>query len=127
MQNDALQETLASVKEELRLQREHSAGRHKSFTTQNARMEESAVAAERRADAAEKRALELDKQIVELTAALTAMMEDSVIKNLQSQIVKAKKERDDTKASDKQNRVERYGSTSHRLKKLTIPIPSGNR
>lgn len=116
-QNDKLNAQLDGVREELRLQREQSAERHRGLTAQLNRMEERAVAAEKRADAAEKRAetesmarMESDKRAAELTAALTAALNGSVLKGMQEKAAKAEKERDDAKASDKQNRAERYGS-----------------
>lgn len=108
--NDQLKIQMAGLQEELRLQREQSGEQHRILTSQLYRMEERAVAAEQRADAAEKR-------IAELTAALTAALNVTVLKDLKAQVAKAEKERDDAKASDKQNRAERYGSTSQRLKK----------
>lgn len=123
-QNDKLNAQLDGVREELRLQREQSAERHRGLTAQLNRMEERAVAAEKRADAAEKRAetesmarMESDKRAAELTAALTAALNGSVLKGMQEKVAKAEKERDDAKASDKQNRAERHGSTSQRLRK----------
>lgn len=66
----------------------------------------------------EERAIAADKRIAELTAALTAtMMDGSVIKDLKTKIVRAEKERDDAKAPDIQNRAERYGSTSQKIRK----------
>lgn len=123
-QNEKLNVQLAGVREELRLQREQSAERHRSLASQMERMEERAVAAEKRAELAEKRAnkesemrAESDKRIAELSAALTAIIDGSVINDLKEQIVKVEKERDDAKAADRQNRGERYGSKSQRMKK----------
>lgn len=110
LQNEKLNIQLAGVQEELRLQREQSAEQHKSMESQLNRMEERAVAAEKRADAA-------DKRIDELTAALTAALNGAVLKDLQKKVAMVEKERDDAKASDRQNRAERYGATSQRLKK----------
>ncbi len=109
-QVEGLQSRLAGVQEELRLQREQSAGQHADLASQLERMEERAVAAEKRAEAA-------DKRVAELTTALTAMMDGSVIKDLRAQLTKAEKEWDDAKASDRQNRAERYGATSQQIKK----------
>jgi len=116
-QVDGLQTRLSGVQEELRLQREQSAEQHRDLTSQIERMEERAVAAEKRADMEAKARMVSDKRVAELTAALTAMMDGSVIKGLKAQVAKAEKERDDVKASDRQNRAERYGSTSQKMRK----------
>lgn len=122
--NESLEATLAGVQEELRLQREQSAGQYRDFSARLRRMEERAVAAERRAEASERRAeaemkarMELDSRISELTAALAAMMDGSVVRDLQDRLLKAERERDDARSSDRQNRSERYGSTSQKMKK----------
>lgn len=73
---------------------------------------------EERAAVAEKRAEMLDKQVAELTAALTAVLNGTVIKDLQKHIAKAEKERDDAKSSDRQNRSDLYGTKSQKMKKL---------
>ena len=94
-----------------------------ALRSQLQRMEERAMAAERRAeqaerraDMADKRADMADKRITELTSALTAMMEGTVIKDLKAQTAKAERERDDALSADRQNRAERYGSTSQRMR-----------
>lgn len=116
-QNEKLNAQLAGVQEELRLQREQSAEQHRSMVSQLNRMEERAVTAEKRADAAEKRSEDLDKRIAELTSALTAALDGTVIRNLESLVSKAEKERNDAKSADKQSRAELYGTKSQKLKK----------
>ena len=117
--NDQLKVQMAGLQEELRLQREQSAEQHNRLTSQLDRMEERAIAAERRADTSDKRADEAEKRVAELTAALTAALDGTVIKNLESKIAETEKERDDARSADKQNRSERYGSTSQKLRKTS--------
>lgn len=116
-QVEDLQHRLAGVQEELRLHREQSAEQHKAQILQNGRMEELLIAANRRADMEAKARLAAEQRVSELTAALTAMMDGTLITDLKAQLAKAEKERDDAKSSDRQNRAERYGSTSQKVRK----------
>lgn len=108
--NDQLKIQMAGLQEELRLQRKQASEQHNRLTSQLERMEARAVTAEKRADAA-------DKRVEELTAALTAALDGTVIKNLESRVAKAEKERDDAKSADKQNRNDLYGNKSQKMKK----------
>lgn len=117
LQNEKLNLSLAGVQDELRLQREQASEQHRHLTSQLDRMEERAIAAERRADASDRRAAEAEKRVAELTAALTASLDGTVLKDLESRVAKAEKERDDARSADRQNRTERYGAKSQKMKK----------
>lgn len=113
---------IAGLQEEMRLMREQSREQHLDLMTEFKRMEERAVAAEARADKADKRAEKADKRAeaaekrnAELEATIKSLMDGSVINNLMQQIIDVEKQRDDAKASDRQNRAERYGRTSQKV------------
>lgn len=122
-QNSKLTDKIAAVCEELRLQREQSDLHHRDLKSSLARMEERAVAAERRADAEAKRAAmeseareKAEKRIEELLGTIDSLMDGSTMLALQQQIIDLTRQRDDAKASDKHNRAERYGRTSQKIK-----------
>ncbi len=117
--NESLENKLVRLQATLERQGDKTVDQMNALRSQLQRMEERAVAAERRAEAAERRN-------ADLTAALTGMMDGTVIKDLKERIAKAEKERDDAKASDRQNRSERYGSTSRKVKKSRKPDGSGD-
>ncbi len=115
-QNSKLTDQLAGVSEELRLQREQADRHHKDLKSSLARMEERAVAAEKRADMEAQARAKAEEQVADLMKVIDSFTNGSAFKNLEQQIVDLKQERDDAKAADKQNRAERYGSTSQKMK-----------
>ncbi len=130
-QNSKLTDQLVGVREDLRLQREQAERHHADLQSRLVRMEELAVAEGKRADAAEKRAdmeaqarSRAEKQIEDLNATIEALMDASMVKDLRQKVIDLEKERDDAKAADKQNRAERYGSTSQQMRR---DEPSGKK
>ncbi len=121
--NSNLSDQIAALLEELRLTREQAENHYKDLKSGFDRMEERAIAAERRADAEAKRAtmeaearIKAEKRTEELLETIDSLMDGSLIQALQQQIIELTKQRDDAKASDKHNRAERYGRTSQQIK-----------
>ena len=101
-QNGMLSDQLAGVREELRLQREQADRHHKDLKASLDRMEERAIAAERKAEAAEKRACmeaaakdKAEKQVEELNRTIESLMDSSVMEELRNKIVELKRQRED--------------------------------
>lgn len=115
-QNSKLTDKLAAVCEELRLQREQAELHHKDLKSSLARMEERAVAAEKRADMEAKARAKAEKQVAELMKVIDSFVDGSALRSLEQQVMDLTKQRDDAKAADRQNRSERYGSTSQKMK-----------
>ncbi len=81
-QNSKLTDQLAGVREELRLQREQADRHHRDFKSSPARMEERAIAAERRAD----KETEASEKAEELVADLMRIIDSFVNGSVRSTI-----------------------------------------
>jgi len=107
---------IAVLGDEIRQLREQSAGQHRDLQSRFDRMEERAMRAEREI-AGEREAREkAERRAEELQKTVESLMNGSVIKERECQILEAGLERDAAIASDRKNRSEMYGSKSQRMK-----------
>lgn len=107
---------IANLLEEIRLLREQSAEQHRDLKSRFDRMEQRAIAAETRADKAELALSESKAYAEEQNATIAALMDGSVLKDLEKKIALLTRQLADSKASDRQNRSERYGSKTQKIK-----------
>ena len=124
---DSRDRQIERLGDEIRRLRIQSENHHRNLQSRFDRMEERAVKAEREM-AGERAAREqAEKRAEELQKTVDALMDGSLVKELERQILEAELERDAAKSSDRQNRTEMYGRKSQRLKasKKSPDNPSG--
>lgn len=122
LQNEKLTTELTAVREELRLQREQMLIQLRELQARFDRMEERAKASDERAKASDERAAKAElalsesrAYVDELKATIAELMQGSVLKKLENQIACLTKQLADSRASDRQNRSERYGRKSQKI------------
>lgn len=107
---------IAMLGDEVRQLRMQSEDHHRDLQSRFDRMEERAVRAEREI-AVEREARErAERRVEELQKTIESLMDGSVVRELERQILEAELERDAAIASDRKNRSEMYGSKSQRMK-----------
>lgn len=113
---------ITGLQEEIRMLRVQALEQHREQQSRFDRLEERTKAADERAKAADERAVKAELALTEsrayaeeLNNTIVALMSGSAFKELENQIAHLTKQLADSKASDRQNRSERYGRKSQKI------------